>query len=446
MAGQKVSRSSFFNKRWGFPLGLTLLTIGLIFVYRNQGLQSFVEQQGQNLADFYAANLEPLFSRGQLTKEDVFNFAFYKELPVDKDNSQVLQFGSDSSGKEYFEFRKAAYNPRTDNLEQFSGLLELNGKQRQKLDSVLNFYKEKIQAQILVNDKNTMAINSNLWNLNKALMADLLLFASKANSIKFKKVLPGEYYAVDEPAMQQMISEANSGNKNKYIFVHSDTIFTKEFNYDFDNTSFANSENKRQPASAKPSSPQASAVQLQKTNSDDNKELKLKIKFNNDLIRAYSRNYFDDKRRFQVKVDSNSLRVKVPELSEKDIPDWEKINKEVEKAARQIREMSLKFKTPVPPVPEHFNRKKGVIPPKPGADDGQEFELNIDLPDVDSIVHAAIEGSLDAIGKINIDSVKNEDGSKRKLTKEEKEEIKKEMQKVKEEMKKLKKFKNKDNN
>lgn len=427
MAGQKFSKTFFLSKKSIFISGLILLTIGLMILFRKQDLKSYVEKQKANLADFYAQNLEPLFSANKLTNEDIFNFAFYKELPIDKQNNQVLQLGSENDGKEYFEFRNTKYNPKTNNLEQFKEVLELNAKQKGQLDSILNSYQGRIQTQVLVNDRNTLAINSNLWNLNKALMADMLLFASKANNSKFKRVFPEEFYSANAPSISKMVSDVKSFNNNKYIFVHSDTIFTKEFNFD-----------KTEPLTT----PAGEEKQL---------DSRLRIKLNRDLVKSHSQTRFG-RRLFDVKIDSNSCRVQIPNIPEVPVEsEIHRLNVELEKATKELKNISIKFRTPIPPVPPvrtkakrgttSTNRTDVPIPPKDN-DSSEDFEINIDLPNVDSIVQAAMSFSIEAMKNVrfNMDSIQTAIDNDTMLSEKEKAKLKGEMQKLKKlKVKKLKK-------
>jgi anti-sigma factor RsiW len=93
------SKSLFYERfrRWIPAISFTALAILLmVFLKFHPGaLDRLVEQQKVNLAGFYQENLRPLFFASDLSNEDVFNFAFSKQLPLDKSNGQYLKLGYD---------------------------------------------------------------------------------------------------------------------------------------------------------------------------------------------------------------------------------------------------------------------------------------------------------------------------------------------------------------
>ena len=54
-------------------------------------------------------------------------------------------------------------------------------------------YASDLQAQVLVNEKNTVAINPNIWNFNKAIAMDLISFAQRVNGKESRKLVPPGY-------------------------------------------------------------------------------------------------------------------------------------------------------------------------------------------------------------------------------------------------------------
>lgn len=406
MTEQETKKSTYpLNKKWITIAGLVLLTIGLIFVFRQKSLHEFVDQQKENLAGFYAQNLEPIFSGNILSKEDVFNFAFYKELPVDKKNNQILALGVAPDGKDFFEFRNAGYNPSTNNLQQFVNYLKLDSGQKAGLDSILDVYKSRIQEQVLVNENNTLAINSDLWNLNKALAADLMLFASRVNKIKANELFTDMLDSSKEKSLRKIVAEVRSSENDKYIFVHSDTIFTGNFKY-------------KTPV---PGAPQKE------------REQKISLKFDKDLTKNYGQ-VKTAPNNFHVQVDTNYFRIKIPELNGIYIAHEKEINAELAKMARKLQKVSLRFKTPViPPVPVPGHRAEHVEAPPAG-----DFEMNIDMDNLDSVIESALSTSLQAAAAgVDPDSIAKylNDST---MTPEKRAEVKSELQKLKRTFEKLK--------
>jgi hypothetical protein len=85
-------------------VGLIVLTIILmvIFKFTEQGY-SDIQEKGENILAQYTRNLSPLYSKTDLTDEDVFNFALYNKLPIDKRNKKILSLESNSYGNEELE-------------------------------------------------------------------------------------------------------------------------------------------------------------------------------------------------------------------------------------------------------------------------------------------------------------------------------------------------------
>ena len=71
-------------KRWYPAIGFALFTILLmLFLKFNPDIiNEVVEEQKSNIAGFYKENLKPLLFAADLTNEDIFNFAFYHQLPI----------------------------------------------------------------------------------------------------------------------------------------------------------------------------------------------------------------------------------------------------------------------------------------------------------------------------------------------------------------------------
>lgn len=420
MQNMQKFNSQFSSKKIIPILGLVILTIGLIILFKNKKLDVLVEQQKTNLADFYTQNLKPILTGKQVTNEDIFNFAFYRELPVDKANHQYLQLGNEANGKEFFEFKNVSSVQKTNNLENFSNVLNLSPLQRKQVDSILNSYKGKIETQVLVNEKNTVAINANLWNLNRAIRTDLLLFASKANKGKFRQILPESVNFSDNPQIPRMVSDMKDADVNSYIFVTSDTIFSHPFRYE----------------PPKVSEPPA---KLKNNKGGQDREPGVRMQFNMELA---SKDQKRSHRDFKVYMDSSRFHIEVPDMDSMlgNMPSVEQINAQVEEATRLIKKFSSRMQPPVPPAGKMTNRIRmefsDGIP-----DSAQHFELNIDIPDIDSIINVSlrIPKRLQILQE-SIDSL-SEKQSHGSLSKSERAELREKLRELKSGFKKLRKGK-----
>ena len=226
------SRKPWYYKirKWTPAIGFALLTVALLVVLKyNPGIiKNIIEEQKSNIAGFYKENLQPLLYAADLNNEDIFNFALYKQLPLDKNKKEYLLLGNDKTGREYFEIKHKDKNLGKDNFKKFVTALDLNRKQREQIDSILNQYADELKLQVLVNKQNTVAINENLWNYRKAILTDLMSFAEKTSGNEFRRMMPRTVSFTNNP---ELVSAANKLRMNKsknYIILTPDSIFSEE--------------------------------------------------------------------------------------------------------------------------------------------------------------------------------------------------------------------------
>ncbi len=211
------------------------LVLMIVLKYNPRIINNILNRQKSNLTAFYKQNLKPLLFTANLNNEDIFNFAFNHQLPLDNRKNQYLQLGSDKSGRPYFEIKKAGSISRQDNLQKFAQALNLNDRQKMQMDSILQSYANELKSQVLVNEKNTVAINPNIWNFNKALAANIISFASKVNKNELAKLIPESFQTYyNAKRISKVVSQVKSGQKenNKYIFITPDSIFSDSFKFD----------------------------------------------------------------------------------------------------------------------------------------------------------------------------------------------------------------------
>jgi hypothetical protein len=281
----------------------------------------------------YAANL---------TNEDVFNFAFNHQLPLDKTNSQYLQLGYDTTGNGFFEIKTGNIASNVNNLDKFIRALDLNPDQKEKVDSILQNYAEDLQSQVLVNDKNTVAINPNIWNYNKAVLADIIAFANTANKKEFAKICPVGLTSYDKNSIIKAINEVKKTRDNQYIFFTPDTIFSEDYN--FDKGQFKEEMKKMKEEMKKASKEwKKYAINLQLDNSIN--------KLKNDP--SWGKN-------FKVQFDANTCRVNLPNIvPEIELPDLDSISVQIERAADLISHVSVNIPNITINVPEGIKGRNG---------------------------------------------------------------------------------------
>ena len=333
LAGLKSEKSVYSKiKRWSPAIVFSVLTIGLMLLLKfNPGIiDKLIETQKTNLASFYTENLKPLLFTANLSNEDIFNFAFYNKLPLDSSKSKYLELGSDSSGKGFFEIKQENQTPAVaGNFDKFVKSLDLNNNQRKQFDSIMAAYAEDLQSQVLVNNENTIAINPNLWNYQKAISADLLAFASKTNKQEFEKFIPSGAEFYENPDIGKIVSRIKNTKDNEYIFLTPDTIFSHS--YVFNKEKF-----KAQMEQVK----KELNKELAELNTNLN-DLKIKIKFDSSYNKLSKQ--LQAEKDFKIYINPNSIRVHLANIQIPEIPysNFDSIANEVEKATKNLKHFNF---------------------------------------------------------------------------------------------------------
>lgn len=214
-------------KNWAPGIALVSLTLVLMIFFKiNRGKLSGMLEEGKGeLVKLYTANLQPLLEQTTISNEDLFNFALYRNLPVNKDRKRILQIDADQAGNDYFEILPANINPQTKNLAKFVKYMDIQGSDLDSLNSLFESYRSPIYASILVKDTQTVAVDPNIINLHKALLADLMRFAYSTNAKVAKNIIPADYTVVENPELSSYVSDVKSTKPTEYIFYSPDTIF-----------------------------------------------------------------------------------------------------------------------------------------------------------------------------------------------------------------------------
>lgn len=347
-------------KKYAPVYGLVTITLFLMLLmkFNPSSVKDMIQNQTASVLDFYTANLRPLFASNEISREDVFNFALYQKLPIDKDNSQFLQLGFDTDGNEFFEIKTADSIFNTNNLENFVSSLNLNPIQKNQMDSILNFYAKELESKVLVNDKNTLAINSGLWNYNKAIAAEIIAFASAANKTALASVLPSQYHIKYEPNVVKAIDVVKSKN-NDFVFINPDTVFTMNYEFDFDD--FQKEKNK-----------------VKGTNNISNIKTNISVNTKGDssIFKVWVKNKDKDIHFF---ANDNTIKVVVPDVNTNfsfNIPNLDSIMLIVEKATSHIKSYN------VPNVPNTPNVNYSYVYSTSGSNNKNNsknyYRLNID--------------------------------------------------------------------
>ncbi|HSP86970.1 MAG TPA: zf-HC2 domain-containing protein, partial [Ignavibacteriaceae bacterium] len=331
-------------KKWSPVIGFAVLTIALMLVlkFNPDFIKNVFEEQKSNLAGFYKENLKPLLFAADLSNEDIFNFAFYKQLPLDNTKTQYIKLGSDPSGDEYFEISTAGLISQEGNLKKFIETLGLNENQKQQFDSIMGSYAVALQSQILVNDKNTVAISPNLWNYQKAIVADILSFA-KGRSKDVNDAIP-VIFKVESPFVKQVVHSVKTNDDNEYIFFTPDSLFIDTF--EFDNEKFQ----KEMEIAEKEM--QKSYREIERNHHEMQEFDLVKLKLDSSLIKLRRAPRVDNN--INIFIDSNICRVQIDkiEIPNIELPDMENLEAIINEATKQYKAFTYSV-----PLPDHKSGK-----------------------------------------------------------------------------------------
>lgn len=293
--------------------------------------EEWFSQGKSGLESFYSKNLTSLLMAADLTNEDLFDFAFNKNLPLDETGNKVLAIGTDETGKEFLEVKYAGAVQPGLKLNDFYRQFNLNQEQQNKVDSILDSYSDRLASVVLVNDKNTIAVNPELWRYHSRLRQDLLAYASSVNREAVVTAFGGESEFNDlmrEPEpMPVPVMPASAEN---YYFITPDSIFFSRAVVD---------ENRIQNDIAR------IRKRVKSVSEDDRIRLDLSPVFSEqgELTKSGS---------MRVMINDNSIRVVIPEnISplEKN-RDLEKLASKLDSAFKQLKKKNMEFKFDMPPV------------------------------------------------------------------------------------------------
>lgn len=215
--------------------GLFMLTAILMIVFKTSDSTNDAFRQGKNaIIGFYTNNLIPIFDKNEITNEDIFNFAMYSSIPLDKEQNRILKIGDDGSGSKYFQVKAGEYVAGTTNLKRFEKFLLLDEKQTEDLNELLDSYRTELYSTVLQNDNNTFAVDPNIEILRKSIAAELYQFAGQANSERTRYLVHEKKPDISQDIKQlkSSLAESEKRSKTNFIFFGPDTIFSQQCDVD----------------------------------------------------------------------------------------------------------------------------------------------------------------------------------------------------------------------
>jgi hypothetical protein len=300
------------------------------------------------------------------------------ELPLDNTRQQYLLLGYDDSGKEFFEIRSSDQKLKRESYTSFISAMNLNEEQKEIVDSILGSYGDALESQLLVNEKNTVAINPNLWNYRKAIFADVLAAAEKLNQKEFHKMVPAGIDMNDRVRIVNAVEQLKSSPSNQYIFVTPDSVFTEPYVFN-------------------PEKHELAIKRVEEEIAEKEKQIEqftLSIRFDTTLNHLSAEKRIN--RQFRISVDPYICRIDMPEVNipVAEIPDIDSMNEMIELATNNIHFYAYK-------VPQVEKSTTGIKFKYFDGDSIHSYELNYDELNLDSII--ASKHQLDLY---NLDPVK----------------------------------------
>ena len=295
---------------------ISISLMGILKFYPNF-FPTILSDQKTNIIDFYTQNLKPFIYVADLNSEDIFNFAFNNNLPLNKEDNQMLQLDRDSNGNQFVEVKYAGSSASAFNLPVFVKSLNLNNSQKLSVDSILLSYSDDIASHILVNDKNTVAVNPSIWNYHNAIRSDLLSYAVSVNKDFSNKILPAGF-TVNNASSMHVRQKSDGPDQDTYFVFSPDTIFSQKLHVDKD-------ELKNQIRKYK--------IEMSQHADELNKLKRFKID-----VKVFP-DKFTSSRKMKVFIDSNTCRVQIPQdiVLENSLPNFDSVNSMLDVAFNQLR-------------------------------------------------------------------------------------------------------------
>ena len=204
----------------------------MFYFKENRGdFGEIVNKSKDDLLALYTENLQPLLFGTDITNEDVFNFALYQTLPIDKQQKKVLRI-SESNDRTFYEVIPSTYKSDTENYENFAKYMSFDETQKSQLDSILESYQSELAEAVLRDEKNTVAVSPRLAGLQKAILTDIAAFSREVNKPKLSALLGGKDVAfLDSPKAFNLVNEIKSDTSKNYLIIAGDTAFTSKLEF-----------------------------------------------------------------------------------------------------------------------------------------------------------------------------------------------------------------------
>lgn len=240
-----------FDRKWtpvvlGAGIAAVLFFIFTI-VYQKESIVQYVNTQSTQIRDWYEQSMlsgKVSSIAASLSNDDVFNFALTGSLPFDKEKGKVLQFGDQPSQGHFVEAENRTSQHGRITTAGFVEQLKLDKSQSIALDSLLQTYRNRLGNSMLVSqeaDSQFMAINADVWAMNKVLMVNIVRTLTPPQRKRFAGMLALanvpvklNFEAIDSPMTDTVIINFNSKKPSRqFVILTSDTLFVKNVTKEF---------------------------------------------------------------------------------------------------------------------------------------------------------------------------------------------------------------------
>lgn len=192
------------------------------------GLFDVNTDQDGNFTRFSLLNgYNSVLDENSIDKNDVFDFAVFNRLPIDKSKGKYLQISSDDADPGNLEISETTLEASSSALESFRQSLALDKNELAQLDSILESYADILRKRSLFRKDGHLALNAYIQEMNNSLMADLINFSRTADSQLFSRVLPLKTsLRISTPRKKQLLRKRVERNE-PFMLITIDTLIHK---------------------------------------------------------------------------------------------------------------------------------------------------------------------------------------------------------------------------
>jgi hypothetical protein len=222
-----LKNKELFKKSIPF-VSLLILSAILMFILKNKK-----NEIGQTLSDSKNAlvalvqGLRPLAFQTKITNEDLFNFALFQSLPIDDKKEKILILNTEGDNQS-FEIRNLDKVNESSNFNSFVEYLDLKETEVNTLDSILNSYKKPIYSSVLISPDETYAVNPELQNTQRLMLADLIEFSQKVDSEKSAQLFNQKF---ERHQLSNLLAKRVEDLKKDFIIISPKTVTTTKLDW-----------------------------------------------------------------------------------------------------------------------------------------------------------------------------------------------------------------------